>query len=276
MTSLFRPSKRSSIPLQPLTEHGERPKNVRIIRRVSRFFLSLVLLLVATAVFFSLLVIVSYLVIGYFIRGEEIEVPDLTARSVTEALHLLKPWDIALVMDREEPSDTLPVGEIISQRPGAGSKIKAHAQVRVVISAGHRLVELPSDLIGRSRLEVGIRLRELGLEVGNVTQLPRVGQKSDIVLDMDPPIGTGVPPGSSINLLVSSENQSFTFMMPDLVGLTPALASSALDSYGLRLGSTREGHGPGISPGTIYEQKPEAGSLIGPSSEIEVIVEPPA
>lgn len=163
------------------------------------------MLALTTSLFFGLLVVASYFVIGYFIRGEEIGAPDLVARSVSEALVIAKRLNLSLELEREEPSETLEAGEVLSQRPRPGARIKSRTPIRVVVSSGRRQITLPRDMIGRSRLEAGIELRNLGLEVGNVSFLPALGSEADAVLALDPPAGSGVPPGTGVHLLVAAD-----------------------------------------------------------------------
>lgn len=183
-----------------------RKKGGSILRRIGSVVWGFTRLVVMTGIFFVLLVGASYSVLGYFIRGDVIVAPNVIARPVNEALAVLAKDDLYLELDFEEPSDTLAEGEILSQHPKPGTKVKKRTAIRVVISSGNRQVTLPEELIGLNRLEAGIRLRTLGLEVGNTAYLRTVGPEGDIVLAIDPPPGTGVPPGSPINLLVSSQS----------------------------------------------------------------------
>lgn len=228
----------------------------------------------ATGVFFILLVVGSYFVLGTFIRGQEIDAPDLTARSVTEALEVLKKWNLTLVLEREEPSETLPPGEILSQRPAPGSKIKTRTPINVIVSSGQKTVTIPGELIGTGRLQAGIRLRELGIEVGEIAYVPRAGQGNDLVLATDPPPGTGVPPGVKVNLLVSSDAGAQMFLMPNLAGLTPADATAELAKYGLTRITARQAADAEATSGTVHAQNPKAGTPVSPGTEVELVVAP--
>ena len=69
--------------------------------------------------------------------------------------------------------------------------------------------------------------------MGKISFLPAAARQSDLVLAIDPPAGTGVPPGSRIHLLVSSEAFGQSYLMPDLYGLNPEQAREELKRYGL-------------------------------------------
>jgi beta-lactam-binding protein with PASTA domain len=67
---------------------------------------------------------------------------------------------------------------------------------------------VPPEIVGMSRLEAGIRLREIGLDVGSVAYLHVRGADNDTVLATDPPPGIGVVIGAGVNLLVSIQSAS--------------------------------------------------------------------
>jgi serine/threonine-protein kinase len=215
----------------------------------------------------------AYLTIGYFIRGEEVEAPDLTARKVTEALGILRELKLTLALDREESSETLVAGEILSQYPRAGMRVKRGTPIRVVVSRGPRLVEAP-EVVGLNEREAGIVLRRAQLEVGSVSYLPTANQPGEVVLAMDPPGGAGVAPGAAVNLLVSSPAGPAKFFMPDLFGMTLEAAAGELGRYGLRVGATATMAREGLAPGVVHGQRPEAGTPVGAGGEVELTLTP--
>ncbi len=238
------------------------------------FLSGLFRLILATTLFFAVLVVASYYVIGYFIKGQEIPAPDVKARSVTEALDIMKKWNLTLSMEREEPSDAVAQGEIIRQDPQPGAMIKSRSPIRVIVSSGPKHLPLPAELTAINRRETGIRLREMGLRVGNVAYVTVPGQANETVLALDPPVGTGVPPGSAVNLLVASDLPNRQTSVPDLYGLTLELAKAELQKCGLSLVEVKEEAANGVEPGTIHWQKPEAGTPITPGVEVHVGIAP--
>lgn len=269
-------TQRPNLPKQAV---GPRPKPKQkkergFFRKVLGFLSGLVWLVLATSLFFGGLVVASYFVIGSFIRGQEVEAPNLTARPVTEALQVAKQLNLSLEFEREEASDALGPGEVLSQTPKPGSKIKSRTPIRVVVSSGRRLVTLSEKLVGEPRLQAGIDLHELGLELGNVATVPASGTNTDVVLALDPPAGTGVPPGSAVNLLVSSDAGARTFVMPDLFGLTAEQANAELARFGISAKRVREEESGSAAKGKVYSQKPEPGTPITGESQIEITIEP--
>lgn len=242
------------------------------LRAIRDFFTGFFALIVTTIVFFVLLAIASYYTVGYFIRGEEVIAPDLSGRTVTEALETLKERKLLLDLERSEPSDALDAGMILRQRPRAASRVKASTQVRVVVSSGPRLTTLPAELLGLSQAEAGIELRRLGLNVGNVSYLEAEGKTPDTVLAFDPPVGTGLLPGMSVNLLVSSGHTGAPRPMPNLQGMSSDEAVAEAERYGLDVVVSNTGRDPTAAPGTIESQSIPAGTSVRPDQRVNLIV----
>ncbi|MDH3571949.1 MAG: PASTA domain-containing protein, partial [Gemmatimonadota bacterium] len=83
-----------------------------------------------------------------------------------------------------------------------------------------------------------------------------------------PPAGTSLLPGASVTLVVSVGAP--TIPVPNLAGLTPFEADSALAQVGLRLGTSVRRTMPTAMPGTIIDQDPAPGTLGAPGTPINV------
>ncbi len=265
-------SNRSAPPARP--DRPRRPKKRGLLSRLLAFVSGFMRLVVATAVFFGILVAASYFAIGYYIKGHEIAAPDLTARPIEEAMAIAREHDLSLKLEREEPSDMMTAGEILSQRPRPGTTIKAGSPIKVIISSGQRMILIPEQIVGEHRLQAGIRLRELGLKVGNVAFIPTSGKGDDVVLALDPPQGTSVPPDTVVNLLASAEAVGESFAMPDLYGLTPDSARAELARYGAIIATINSQEQFGVAPGTVHTQTPTAGTPTRGKARIEITIAP--
>ncbi len=245
---------------------------LRALRSIRDFFTGFFALIVTTVVFFILLSVSSYYTVGYFIRGEEVIAPDVTGRTVTEALETLKERNLMLDLERSEPSDALDAGMILRQRPRAASRVKTRTQVRVVVSSGPRMTTLPGELLGLSQAEAGIELRRLGLNVGNVSYLEAEGKEPDSVLAFDPPVGTGLLPGMTVNLLVSSGTAGAPRPMPNLYGLTSQEATAQAERYGLDVTISNTGRDASAAPGTVESQSVPAGTSVRPDQRVNLVI----
>ncbi|MGN1059655.1 MAG: Stk1 family PASTA domain-containing Ser/Thr kinase, partial [Clostridia bacterium] len=115
----------------------------------------------------GLAVVVILFLVGYhFIGGAgvaEIELPDFTNMTVEEAKEMVINSKLEIVVDKEEKSDTVDSGKIISQSPTAGKKVKENAKIKVVVSAGQGEFPMP-DLVNRKESDAQRILAEKKLQ----------------------------------------------------------------------------------------------------------------
>jgi serine/threonine-protein kinase len=108
-----------------------------------------------------------------------------------------------LVLDKEsEPSDTVPVDEVIRTDPVADTPIEPGATVHVVVSSGKEQVPVPF-LIGQTRSEARDTLVGVGLQLGLVSSEPS-DQTAGEVIRTDPSAGVPVGKGGQVNIVLSS------------------------------------------------------------------------
>jgi beta-lactam-binding protein with PASTA domain len=90
-------------------------------------------------------------------------------------------------------NDTVPAGAVIAVDPPPGTQVERGAQVNLTVSKGKNVVKVP-DVTGRSVAEaIGI-LQSMGLKPDVAGGLPI------IVRATNPPAGTEVPPGTTIQI----------------------------------------------------------------------------
>ena len=65
-----------------------------------------------------------------------VEVPDLAGRSISQARSILANEGLKLSVYEEVPSDTMPEGEVIEQRPGPETELEAGSFVSITVSSG--------------------------------------------------------------------------------------------------------------------------------------------
>ncbi|HOE95793.1 MAG TPA: PASTA domain-containing protein [Candidatus Sumerlaeota bacterium] len=246
---------------------------LRLIRWIFRTIAEFIRFWLYIILFFAVIVLVSYQVVAHYIRGEEILAPDLTGLSVLEALRTMREDGLMLVLDGEQPHPTQREGQVISQIPAPGTRIKAGTPVRVLVSSGQALVTVP-DLRGETKIPAGIRLRNLGLDVGTIAEIEEPGEPSGAILQTDPPGGTGVPEGTRVNLLVVKGRQSEFERVPNLLGMTLDQARIALSAQGLVLGEIREAPSDEVNVGEIHEQQPPPGETVLAQTSVSVTYVP--
>ncbi len=248
---------------------------MRGVRFVLRALSDMTRFLLYTGFFTALIALVSYWVVVSYVKWEEeILMPDLHGKTLIEAHELANPARLTIKLDRQQPHPTIPEGRIISQFPQPDQLIKQGSSVRVVVSGGIDLVVVPDTLVGETRRAVGVRLRNAGLDEGNIAHLVLAGTDGGIVLATDPPSGAGVAEGSTVNLLVSAGDVMAVGRMPNVIGLTLEQARELLAAEGIRADERTE-PSPGVLPGRIHQQSPNPGDLVNAASAATIIMTPP-
>jgi beta-lactam-binding protein with PASTA domain len=192
-------------------------------------------------------------------KGEMVSVPDLTGKTPIEARSELAKRKLSLFEKGVEFSDRWERGRIILQDPSAGSKIRVSKAVKVVLSGGSEMVEVPK-LVGRS-LEASAKiLVESGLERGKVSQIHTSQYAAGRIIAQEPsPSAQKVKRSTPINLLVSQGEVESKYLMPDLIGKKAGPTIARLKELGFQVADIRYSFYPGLDPGIIIKQFPAHG-----------------
>ncbi len=97
-------------------------------------------------------------------------------------------------------ASTVPIGEVVSESPIAGTSVAVNSSVSLVISIG---VAVP-NVVNQTQSTAGSSITAVGLVVGTVTTQFSDTVPSGTVLSQSPTAGTAVNGGTSVSLVVSS------------------------------------------------------------------------
>jgi serine/threonine-protein kinase len=205
-------------------------------------------------------------------KGEIVSVPDISGKTQAEAERDLARKRLSLQEKGTEFSDRYERGKIISQEPAAGSKIRIHRPVRVIISSGSELVEVPA-LIGRSLEAASKVLGESGLQRGLISQIHTSRYSAGrIIAQVPAPGGQSIKRTTPLNFLVSQGEIEPRYLMPDLIGRKAGSCISRLKDLGFKVADVRYSYYPGLDPGVIIKQFPSPGFGIAKRSLIALEV----
>ena len=138
----------------------------------------------------------ALLVKSLLLPSVTVQVPDLTGLSTAQAQTVLSQKGLTLGPITKEASDK-PADTIIRQDPGAFSDAKQGTAVTVVLSSGPAKTTVPA-IVSLSLDEASRLLSEAGLKLG--TKTPKQSDApGNQVLESDPPEGTNVDVGSTVN-----------------------------------------------------------------------------
>ncbi|MDR4482585.1 MAG: PASTA domain-containing protein [Nitrospirales bacterium] len=160
-------------------------------------------------------------------------------------------------------SATVPIGNVISQTPTAGTNVLPGNAVTLVISLGTAV----PDLVGLTQIAAETAITAAGLTVGAGTTTNSATVPAGKVISQTPVAGSNVPPGSAVALVVSLGAK-----VPNLVGLTQAAAVAAITSAGLTVGTVTTANSTTAPAGTVISQSPSAGTNVAPATAVTLVV----
>ncbi len=213
----------------------------------------------------------GYLSMRKAVRGGEMVVPVLQGKTVAEATQLLKERGFLLEKSGERSDAHVEAGKILNQDPPGGSRLKRNRKVRVVISLGTEVLQVP-QLVGQPARRAEIALQQAGLRVGELAYAYNGTTEGDRVLSQEPPEGTPSARQGQVNLLVSKGPRPRVWVMPQVEGQDLAGATRILADAGFRVGNVRREASPGTPPGTVLQQYPLAGYPLREGDSISLVV----
>lgn len=231
----------------------------------------------------------------FAIHGREVLVPKLIGLAPAEAQRIAAENGLAILRDQNFYSSEVPEGRIVSQLPQAGERVRVGFRIRVAQSLGPQKVEIPS-LLGQSVRSAELNLKERGLELGSVAELPTADAAADQVIAQSPTPGASQIATPAVSLLTSAAADAEAFVMPDFAGAKLSEASAAVRAAGLAVGAiatapTAPPAATGTAAGTktaaksspqvssdaiIIHQTPAAGQRVFPGNTVQFEVEAPA
>jgi serine/threonine-protein kinase len=232
---------------------------------------SLVWVGAAAGLVFVVFGLTFYLSIQSAGRSNEIEVPVLAGLDLEQAAERVAPMELRLEVVDQRHDPAVSSGRVLEQMPRAGSSVRRGRKVRLVVSLGGEVLDVP-DLVGRPARTVEIELRQEGFVPGDEAHVRAGGSRSGIVIGQVPPPATPAVPRTRVHRLVSDGAPVPTWVMPDLIGLRRADAEGWISRSGFRRGAIRRVRMVGWPVGTIVGQLPLPGYPVRERDIVELTV----
>lgn len=203
---------------------------------------------------------VSYVAFSQFVKRGVTPTPELFGLNEEEARALLGDQGLRLEWSEEGDrfDEKVPTGHILLQKPSAGTLVKRGRTVTIVLSRGAQMIEVPA-VVGGSLQAAQVTLGAAGLKMGRTFNIFSSEGTGGTVVAQNPESGQRVEREASVDLFLSLENKSTTYVMPDLVKQDYEAARRFFETRGFRLGRVIYETYDGIAPGTILRQFPLAG-----------------
>ena len=199
---------------------------------------------------------------------ELVPVPDLISQDRQAAFETLQGLDLK-VRERVEVSDVVPAGLVIRTDPSAGADVNPGSFIVVVVSSGPQQFAIPNVI--DSTQEAAIALIEAGeFVLGEVTTRFSDTVPEGVVISQSPRPGTNGPPGTTVDIEVSSG--PFALTVPDVRLVTEDTAIAALADASITNVEVTEEFSSEVLEGFVIRTEPGAGELVSRDRIVRVVV----
>lgn len=224
-------------------------------------------IVLSAAVIFLIAFLGAFLSYGNFWSNTTVDVPNVVGKQVSVAKNILE--DKHLRVSTSEVTNTdVPAGQVISQSPGSGEKVKEQRTIHLVVSKGVGDITVP-DLSGMTVEQARQRLKDLGLVVGKITQGSVEGKPDNTIVAQSPSGDSKVSKGTTVDLVVNKP-QSKKVKMPDVVGMTLKDARQVLVSNNIGVNQIS---GSVDEKAIVTEQSVKAGEEVNEGSSLNLATE---
>ncbi|MGM9539412.1 Stk1 family PASTA domain-containing Ser/Thr kinase [Anaerovibrio sp.] len=210
----------------------------------------------------------SFLSFGKFWSSAEIDVPDVVGKSSIVAQQMLEDKNLRVKLV-ESNDDSVPAGQVISQYPEAGARVKEQRLVTLTVSKGGEELTVP-DLKSMSRSNAEEKLKKMGLKVGAVFE-ENAKEPAGTVINQDPRSGSKITKGQSVDITVSLGEKKKDVTVQNYAGLSVESAKSNLEANGLSLGGVTE-EASSKPKGTVISQSPAAGTSLTEGGSVSLVI----
>jgi len=199
-------------------------------------------------------------------KNEDYTIPQITGKDYSKVKAELAADEITIERIDEAFSDTVPEGYIISQEPLAGRKVKTPSVIKVIVSSGVEIVEVPK-VVNLDRRTAENRLTEKGFRVHVVEEESET--KPEGVFEQDPEEGKMLKRGTEVTIKVTVRSDK-RVMVPNVMGKTQAQAKVDIEGNGLTVTVTEAFSDKTL--GAVIEQTPVGGEKLNRKDAVSIVI----
>lgn len=223
-----------------------------------------------------ILAVSAYLSFSQFVRRGVTPVPDVLGLTRTQAEAVLGDSGLEMAVDEagERYDDEVRLGRILQQKPAARSFVKRGSPVRVSLSLGPEVAEVP-DLSDLALAVAQVALSDAGLRMGRAMSVFRLAGEPGTVVEQSPAAGDIVGYAATVDVYIGEKSHAAIYVMPDLIYRDYDLVRWFFERRGFQLGGVKPEPYEGVAPGVILRQYPLAGHPLTRGDVISLVVATP-
>jgi beta-lactam-binding protein with PASTA domain len=215
----------------------------------------------------ALVIIGAGIVVAFMVMGGDVEVPNLSQKSVSDGEALLTANKLKLGKVENVVGDASQVDRIVKQTPEPKAKVKSGSSVDIQVGVPNE-VTVP-DLTGKNLADGEAFLRASHLQLGKTDYLIRDTSQIDLIQNQTPKAPGKLPPDSKVDVQVGAA----IVVVPPLTG-TLEDAVKALTAAHLDQGDITTVTQPGIlKPGQVLASKPKSGEQAQSHTRVALTVQ---
>jgi eukaryotic-like serine/threonine-protein kinase len=221
--------------------------------------------------YFFILVLSIFLTMSILIKGEELEAPNLTGKSLQESYKIATQKGLYLKKIVGNYDRNYKPLTVINQVPTAGVRIKEKSFVKIFVSSDVVEVIVP-DLTGYSLSDCEQILRKSDIKKRYISYMDASDVPVDFVISQSYPPGARVPAGTDIDILASRGYRNKSYIMPDIIGKKAANVVIYFENKNLKISKITPVAYPGLEPDVVIKQYPLSGYRINAKARISIEV----
>jgi beta-lactam-binding protein with PASTA domain len=197
------------------------------------------------------------------------DVPSVMGQPVESARASLEAKRLLLVVAQEREDAKAEPGQVVEQRPLAGSRIYRGESVAVVIAKAPTKAKMPS-LVGQPVADARQRLEAMRVAVGKLTEEANDRIPAGGVISQSVAAEVEVLPGATVDLVVSKGGESLP--VPSVIGRSLNRAKEQLQKAGFTVGNVKYRVDEDQEEWVVLQQTPPANQPAPKGSAVELVV----
>jgi len=201
-----------------------------------------------------------------------VEVPDIVGMNIEDARKEIAQVGLQLEMQNEGVHHPdIAEGDIISQYPLGGERVRQTRNVRITVSLGPAILTAP-DLTGLTIREANVILDNQKLSLGNIEEEYSDSISEGRIISQEPEAGEETGTENQINIILSKGAQPFMIEVPNLLGLEQEDAVSLLENSNFTIGQISQKMTKRFLSNQVAEQGYDPGVEIPEGSKIDLTI----